>query len=331
MVRSSTVSRTPLQPMEEVYNVVRQEEDMRAAHKLEEDTSTAPVTAFAFQTKGRGRPDDSNKSAFCKHCNRTGHSTDNCFVVIGYPEWWGDRPHAGSTQGRGRGSSSTGYGRGRSATVTANAVTLPGRHQVEQANYVVTDKDRDGVTCLSDNQWKSILNILNSNAGKSHANTAETLTGMSSTHSWILDTGASHHLTGKLDILTDIRDMEPVLIVLADGREMLSVQEGKVRIGQGLELNSVSYVEGMPSDFISVGQLMDENRCVVQLADHFLIIQDHITRMVTGAAKRELGAFRIRSMESAAAAITNDEESYKLWHKRMGHPAAKVVCSLPVV
>ena len=196
---------------------------------------------------------------------------------------------------------------------------------------MVTDKDRDGVTGLSDIQWKSIMNILNANAGKSQANTTETLTGMSSTPSWILDTGASHHLTGKFDILNDIKDMEPVLIVLAAGRERVSVKEGKIRIGQGLVLNSVFYVEGMPSDLISVGQLMDENRCVVQLADHFLIIQDRITRMVTGAAKRELGAFRLRSMENAAAAITDDEESYKLWHKRMGHHAAKVVCSLPDV
>ena len=196
---------------------------------------------------------------------------------------------------------------------------------------MVTDKDRDGVTGLSDIQWKSIMNILNANAGKSQANTTETLTGMSSTPSWILDTGASHHLTGKFDILNDIKDMEPVLIVLAAGRERVSVKEGKIRIGQGLVLNSVFYVEGMPSDLISVGQLMYENRCVVQFADHFLIIQDRITRMVTGAAKRELGAFRLRSMESAAAAITDDEESYKLWHKRMGHPAAKVVCSLPDV
>lgn len=120
--------------MEEVYNVVRQEEDLSAAHKLEEDTSTAPLTAFAFQTKGRGCPDDSNKSAFCKHCNRTGHSSESCFAVIGYPKWWGDRPRAQSTQGRGRGSSSTGYGRGRGATVSANVAFLPGRHQVEHAN-----------------------------------------------------------------------------------------------------------------------------------------------------------------------------------------------------
>ena len=330
-VRSSLVSRTPLPSMEEVYNIVRQEEDMKLVNKIEDDDTTSAVTAFAVQTRGRGRGDDSNKSALCKHCNRTGHLSDSCFAVIGYPEWWGERPRARTTLGRGRGGASpNGAGRGCGSVVYANAVEVAPKH-TQQANYVVTDKDRDGVTGLSEVQWRNLLNILNAAPGKGHSTNAETLTGKHLTPSWILDTGASHHLTGKLDSLSDIRDMEPVLIVLADGRETVSNKEGKVRIGHSLVLNSVFYVEGMPSDLISLGQLMDENRCVVQLADHFLIIQDRISRMVIGAAKRENGAFRLRSMEWASVAVTKDEDSYTLWHKRMGHPAAKVVCSLPVV
>lgn len=329
-VRSSLVSRTPLQSMEEVYNVVRQEEDMRTSNKLEEQGSMNAVSAFVAQAKGRGRGDDQNKSSFCRHCNRSGHSTDSCFAVIGYPGWWGDRPRARSVQGRPRGGSSYGTGRGRGSNVYANVAQVAGP-SMEQANYVITDKDRDGVTGLSETQWKSIMHILNAGSGRGHNNAPENLTGKSSKPSWILDTGASHHLTGKLDVLEDVSDMEPVLIILADGREKVSVVEGKVKIGQSLVLKSVFYVEDLPSDLISVGQLMDENRCVVQLADQFLIVQDRTSRMVIGAAKREQGAFRLRSVESAAAAITKEEDTYELWHKRMGHHAAKVVCSLPVV
>ncbi|CAN7024392.1 unnamed protein product [Brassica rapa subsp. trilocularis] len=175
-VRSSLVSRTPLQPMEEVYNVVRQEEDMRTANKLEEEVAVTPVTAFTVQAKGRGRYDDSNKSVFCKHCNRNGHSPDSCFAVIGYPEWWGDRPRARTVTNKPRGGSNGG-GRGRGGVAYANVAQVSGQHHSEQANYVVTDKDRDGVTGLSDNQWKSIMNILNANNVKSPTNTAETLTG----------------------------------------------------------------------------------------------------------------------------------------------------------
>lgn len=208
--------------MEEVYNIVRQEEDLRTAHKVEEVASMSAVAAFAVQAKGKGRVDDGNKSVFCKHCNRNGHSSDSFFVVIGYPEWWGDRTQARTLQGRNRGGYSNGARRGRGSTSSANAAQVAVK-QTEQAKYVITDKDRDGVTGLSEMQWKGIMSILNANSGNSRANT-ETLTGKCSKPSWILDTGASHHLTGKLDIPNDLHDMEPVLIILADGRERVSVK-----------------------------------------------------------------------------------------------------------
>lgn len=44
----------------------------------------------------------------------------------------------------------------------------------------------------------------------------EKLLGKSSSPSWILDTGASHHLTSNSGALTNVRDMEPILIILAD-------------------------------------------------------------------------------------------------------------------
>lgn len=60
---------------------------------------------------------------------------------------------------------------------------------------------------------------------------------------WIMDTGASHHLTGKIHILTDVRRMELVLVIMADGREKISDKEGTVVFGLKLVLKSVFYVE----------------------------------------------------------------------------------------
>ena len=146
-----------------------------------------------------------------------------------------------------------------------------------------------------------------------------------------MDTGASHHLTGRLDILTDVREIQPVGIVLADGRERVAVKEGTVRLGSNLILRSVYYVEDFKTDLISLGQLMDENHCVVQLADRFLVVQDRTTRMVTGVSRRVGGTFYFRSMETAASVEVREDECFELWHKRMGHPSSKVVGFLPTV
>lgn len=195
-VRSSLVSRVPVQPLEEVYNIVRQKEDLiRNGTKVPEEQPE--VSAFAVQMRSRSnqfqvRSDDKEKGVICKHCNRGGHASDSCYAVIGYPEWWGERPRSRSMEGRGRGGVSFSGGRGRGVTAFANRVHVLNLNTTEEANYVVTDQDRDGVGGITESQWHSIKHILN--AGKEVA--TEKLTGKSNSPSWIMDTGASHHLTG---------------------------------------------------------------------------------------------------------------------------------------
>lgn len=128
--------------MEEVYNIVRQEEDLvRNGTKGGEESPE--VNAFAVQTTQSFRKEERDKTMFCKHCNRAGHTSDSCYGVIGYPEWWGDRPRSrtSSGRGRGRGGSNRVAGRGRGGTSFANAVRVNEPQGYESANYVVTDKD----------------------------------------------------------------------------------------------------------------------------------------------------------------------------------------------
>lgn len=89
------MARTPVQPLEEVYNIMRQEEDMRSNGE-----ETSQVSAFVAQTRLRYRDDTRDKSVVCSLCNRTGHSSDKCYAVIGYPECWGDRPKTRTLPGK---------------------------------------------------------------------------------------------------------------------------------------------------------------------------------------------------------------------------------------
>lgn len=88
----------------------------------------------------------------------------------------------------------------------------------EHANCVVTDKDRDGVSGISKSQWKAIVSLLNADK----PNKPEKLSGKFSIPFWIMNIGASHHLTGRLEILSDVRSIPPVVIVLTDVRERIS-------------------------------------------------------------------------------------------------------------
>lgn len=154
MVRSNLVSRVHVQSLEEVYNIVHQEEDLvRNGTKTHEEQSD--MTTFAAHKKFMARRDDKDKSVMCKHCHILGHASDHYYAVIGYPEWWEDRPQSRTMQPQGRGRSSSNGQMGRRRGLTyANVVHVPNFSTQEHANYVLTDKDRDGVSGLNDTHWR---------------------------------------------------------------------------------------------------------------------------------------------------------------------------------
>jgi len=47
----------------------------------------------------RAQSDGKDKSMVCSYCKQTEHEFENCFALIGYPKWWGDRPRS---DGKGR-------------------------------------------------------------------------------------------------------------------------------------------------------------------------------------------------------------------------------------
>ena len=79
----------------------------------------------------------------------------------------------------------------------------------------MTDSDRTGISELSDEQWATLLTMLNSH--KYGAN--ERLTGKQNTLPWIIDTGASHHMIGTYECLNDLCDIIPCLVGLPNGAE----------------------------------------------------------------------------------------------------------------
>lgn len=120
----------------------------------------------------------------CSNCGKTGHEKNNCWQIIGFPEWMNDRRGRGSGRG-GRGSDRGGYGRGgangRGAAHTAHA----------------TSSSQGGGADLSPEQWRAITQIINEGRSKGQS---EKLSGKP-IGDVIIDSGASHHMTGNISLL----------------------------------------------------------------------------------------------------------------------------------
>lgn len=100
---------------------------MRTITRAKEENGE--VMGLAVQSGGRGmkgRGDGKEESVTCTYCNRTGHEAENCFKLIGYPDWWGERKIEGKGSGRAKPQHQIGNGRGRGGIVRANAVQSSG-------------------------------------------------------------------------------------------------------------------------------------------------------------------------------------------------------------
>lgn len=146
-VRSSLVARVSVQPLEEVYNIMRQEEDLRASGEERQE-----VTSFAVQTRSRYEM-KTRKNQCCANIVIEMVMPLTAVMLLSVTQSGGvDRPISRSLQGRGRGGASLSGGRGRGQTTYANQVYVPNLEnpKLELANHVITDQDRDGVSGLSE-------------------------------------------------------------------------------------------------------------------------------------------------------------------------------------
>lgn len=324
VIRSQICAITPLPDLDSVYQTIVQNETIRSTvaqetqvmsftSQVNRDQTRRPNNTVQASSSYPGNKDLSRK---CTVCGRTGHEAVACFRVVGYPEWYG-------TSGRGRG----GTNRGRSLQPRANSTQIVGANAAAVSSPVVlTEADRHGLTGISDEQWKIIQKMVGQKPK------TDTLSGKNDCVEWILDTGATHHMTGKVECLEDVRPIIPVSVRLPTGSNVLSSRQGTVSLNSHLILHNVFLVDGFDTNLISFGQLVTDNGLVGQITDKLLLLQDRITMTLIGMGEREReGLYRMRVAETVTSLTTSVGEESVLWHHRLGHPSHRVVSLLPGV
>jgi len=58
----------------------------------------------------------------------------------------------------------------------------------------------------------------------------------------IIDSGASHHMAGQLELLQDVRDSKPTTVLLPNGAQVNAIKHGNTALGPNLLLKDVLYV-----------------------------------------------------------------------------------------
>ena len=105
---------------------------------------------------------------------------------------------------------------------------------------------------------------------------------------WILDIGATDHMTPHLNSLQRIRRAQGhPKIKLPNGHSADITHTGHVITKSRLQLTNVLCVPMFKFNLLSVSKLIKDNRCMAIFFEKFCIIQDLHTRTLKGIGKEK--------------------------------------------
>ena len=134
---------------------------------------------------------------------------------------------------------------------------------------------------------------------------------------WILDSGASDHMTGNQSLFSQLSFSDSLpSVTLADGSQIKVRGIGQTHPLSQLSLHSVLFVPGCPFNLISISKLTRTLDVSVLFVNSSVLIQDRRTGRTIGAGHESGGLYRLTPPVACVSST-----SPALAHQRLGHPS----------
>lgn len=154
---------------------------------------------------------------------------------------------------------------------------------------------------------------------------SQTLLSMSQQpNCWIVDTGASDHMTGSMEVFDDYTNCHNKINVwVADGKTSPAVGQGMVRL-PNMILKSVLFVPKLTYNLLSVSKLTHDMDCVVIFFSSHCEFQDRSSGKMIGIAEKKDGLYSLSRIENSSSNKSHNTRSLSvsnsdilLWHQRL--------------
>uniref|UniRef100_A0ACD5V2D5 Uncharacterized protein n=1 Tax=Avena sativa TaxID=4498 RepID=A0ACD5V2D5_AVESA len=244
------------------------------------------------------------------NCKRNGHTKDTCFELHGFPSWW-DK------------------GRSRSGGVQA-AIK-------RQANHITSVQDSPVVDARALEEFNSKSRLsegTSSSQGPSKAESSvlattsqgkechQAYTTTSQSKPWIIDTGATNHMTEASELFstyTPCSGKDKVRV--ADGSMAPIVGRGSIRCTKTLSLSPVLHVPKFPVNLLSVSSLNKSRNCRSWFDPTCCAFQELGTGRLLGTGTEHNGLYYLDdgSDEVVLTSCFSSSQELLLHHRRLGH------------
>nr|XP_009778353.1 PREDICTED: uncharacterized protein LOC104227744 [Nicotiana sylvestris] len=137
---------------------------------------------------------------------------------------------------------------------------------------------------------------------------------------WVMDSGASAHISGNKLLLSNIVYSQSLpTVTLANGCQTKAQGVGQANPLSSITLDSVLYVPSCPFSFASVSRLTRAHSCGIYFIDDSFIMQDRSTRWTIGIGRESESLYYLNSLSPSTACLVTDPPD--LIHRLLGHPS----------
>jgi hypothetical protein len=272
-IRADVLQMQPFPTVEQAYAQVRRE-DLRQSVMLKNEEVISggamlsrggqkPQHHLSFLMPANGRPvtKSHGEGAGCTHCGNTKHTKDTCFKIHGYPDWWHElkakkKPEARRNEHPGRAALIS--MEPTLSLVPAQESPIPAREQTDQ-----NDPGNQGYVFCSQK--------------RRHDHDG-----------WIIDSGATDHMTYDPCDLSDTTQPKRLCIANANGVTYPMIGAGIVALSPSFSLPHTLLVPSLSNKLLSLGQVTKELQCCALMYPSFCLFQDILTKEIIGrGTKRE--------------------------------------------
>nr|KYP65402.1 Retrovirus-related Pol polyprotein from transposon TNT 1-94 [Cajanus cajan] len=148
----------------------------------------------------------------------------------------------------------------------------------------------------------------------------------SHTTPWIIDSGATDHISCSLNFFKDYSPINPVHIHLPNGSTVVACFSGTVYFTPHFVLHDVLYVPNFNFNLLSISKLISTLPYHLIFSDKICHIQEASSLRMIGLASLKQGLYhlvinkegRLPTFSSSANSTANTNNK-NLWHLRLGH------------
>ena len=353
--RSNLLMLSPLPSVESACCTLTQEESQREIHSTVKEEKE--MIAMYSRT-----PDVIS----CTACGKQGHLSERCWTVVGYPpthprykgkgkEAYNKKPTGNNFKGGQNGQkwnkgggkpkmAANVKGEGGSGTNSGGVNT----QQIEKLLKMLMSSHSENENASDDDMDLAYSNMVSCY----HASTRDS--------QWIIDTGASHHMTGNVDVLVNIKkcNSEPK-INLPTGETSTITHVGDIILKNNLILKNVLFVPSFKHNLLSVRKLSQNGDCRAIFHTEFCLFERETCHSLMGVGKVENGLYYLidvdmnellknlkwkkaeKGKEKRSCNITTGDLSVpdnvtkgekvsktSIWHMRLGHAPIKKISEI---